>query len=137
MTFILSRMWQGLKVIHKRAVVMGVTMPRNERWKVYIAALSGPALIAIVLANNALDPDPEHWRVYLGWGIVGACLFFTPFILVMLYSHHRRDRIDPALIDPEYRQAFDLHRNFKIGMIAAFTAPPLIRLILRLFGYEF
>lgn len=132
-----SKLWDGLNVMNRRAMIMGATMPPGERWKLYVAALSGPALIAIFATNNLMEPDPQHWRVYLGWGLIGACLFLMPFTLTMLYSHHRRDKIAPELIDSRYKRAFDLGRNFRIGMLAAFTVPPLLRLILRLFGYEF
>ena len=115
-------------------MIMGAVMPKRERWKVYAVALSAPLLAALVILVILAEPDPAHPRVFLGVGILGATAFFMPFALIMLYGHHHPDRIDMSLEDEDYRHAFDLGRNMKIGLAAAAAIPPLIKLMLEQFG---
>jgi len=92
----MSGIWKFFETICQRSMVMGAVVPASERWRVYLQAVATPAFAAVVMLVISTEPDPWHWRVFLGWALLGAAVFSMPVVVLMLYGHHFRERVDPS-----------------------------------------
>ena len=87
---------------------------------------------------QGLEKKFEVWRAYLGWSLSGISLFLVmPMAMLAFCGHCNRDRIDPELIRQHQYEPKELRRNISLGIAGAVAAaPPIIRYILSLFGWE-
>jgi len=130
---ILNKISDLLKARYWRAVIIGVTTPPSDSWKIYLMTLANPAAIAISLSIIVFEPDPHHWRVYLSWGLLAIFVLMIPLTVIMVHSHYNREKIDLAGIESKYNQIPNLDREFKLILAAVLVGPPIVLNIIKYF----
>lgn len=126
--FIKSRYW--------RAVIVGVTTPSDDSWRIIISAAVHFLAIALMLSIALLEPNPHHWRVYLAWVLVVFMVLLLPLTVTIIISHFNRSKIDLENIDPKFRKVPDLRKDAGIAAAGALILTPIAKYILQLFGVE-